>query len=529
VLFNSYTFLIAFLPVTLAGFYAIRRFGRPGLEFAWLFAASVVFYGWNTPQYLLVLLPTIAVNFVLGDAIRAARDAGRQPLSRLLLLAGICCNLGVLGYFKYANFFLENLSVFTGGTYDFGKVLLPLGISFFTFQQIAYLTDQYNDIAARPSFLRYAVLVSFFPQLIAGPIVHHREMLPQLHRPDEESRRRAPYLFATGVTIFAIGLAKKTVIADTVAQWASPVFNAAARGETITFLNGWAGSFAYSFQIYFDFSAYSDMAIGLGLMFGIMLPINFDSPYKAVGIIDFWRRWHITLSRFLKDHLYIPLGGNRKGLPRRYANLMVTMLLGGLWHGAAWTFVAWGAIHGALLMVNHAWRRFAPRKVLDWLPAGGRRGSSRVITFLAVTVAWIFFRSEDFETAWRMIEAITGQNGIVLPALYASPILQLGIDPATWGITFGLLPYFDGATEIVTLALLLAVVWAMPNSQQIVLGDERPLRTAEASVAGAGGATGLIGGGPWKPTWRWGLAAGAVFGFAVLGLSQVSEFIYFRF
>jgi alginate O-acetyltransferase complex protein AlgI len=347
-LFNSHEFLFLFLPATLAGYWWLNGHAAPRIALGWLVAASLVFYGWWNPVYLWVLIVSMAGNYAFGRAIAACRPNGAA--GAVLVAVGVAANLALLGYFKYSGFLLDNLTALAGQGWSPAQIILPLGISFFTFQQIAYLADCRTLGAAERDFVKYGLFVSFFPQLIAGPIVHHGEMLPQFER-EETYHLRASNL-AAGLAFFTIGLFKKVVIADGVAPIASLVFDAAAEGRALTTFDAWAGALAYTAQLYFDFSGYSDMAIGLGRLFGIRLPVNFNSPYKAVNIIEFWRRWHMTLSRFLRDYLYIPLGGNRRGRPRRYLNLMITMLLGGLWHGAAWTFVVWGAVHGLLLCVG---------------------------------------------------------------------------------------------------------------------------------------------------------------------------------
>ncbi|MGH9648052.1 MAG: MBOAT family O-acyltransferase, partial [Bryobacteraceae bacterium] len=356
-LFNSYPFLLGFLPVTLFGFFAIGQSSRR-LAAAWLAFASLVFYGWWNPIYVLLLAASIAFNYTLGVRIARARHRADGAAKRWVVLA-VAVNLAVLGYFKYANFFVDNFASVARFHPDIAKIVLPLGISFYTFTQIAFLFDAYRGKVIEFNPVHYALFVTYFPHLIAGPILHHAEMMPQF-------RQRAIYRvnaenFAVGLTIFAIGLFKKTVLADGIAPFVGPLFSTAASSPP-SFLDAWGGALTYTCQLYFDFSGYSDMAIGLSRLFGVVLPLNFDSPYKAANIIDFWRRWHMTLSRFLRDYVYFGLGGNRHGLARRYINLFVTMLLGGLWHGAGWTFVAWGALHGVYLMINHAWRalRHAP-------------------------------------------------------------------------------------------------------------------------------------------------------------------------
>ena len=291
----------------------------------WLVLASLFFYGWWNPAYLLLIIGSMLFNYYTGVQLSYRQN-------RLFLGIAIALNLALLGYFKYANFFVENISDLAGLGWNIEHIVLPLAISFFTFQQIAYLVDAYRRETSEYNFLHYALFVSFFPQLISGPIVHHKEMLPQFIR---ETARFIEYRhLAIGISVFILGLFKKVVVADSLAPYSIEAFNAVAAGEMLTFFEAWKGALAYTFQLYFDFSGYSDMAIGLAMLFGIRLPLNFDSPYKANSVIEFWQRWHITLSRFLRDYLYIPLGGNRKGQKRRYLNLMITMLLGGLWHGA---------------------------------------------------------------------------------------------------------------------------------------------------------------------------------------------------
>src|SRR3954452_3363071 len=380
-LFSSYAFLFQFLPAVALAFAAARRWSpRCGI---WALAvASLIFYGAWKPVYLLVLLASIGFNFLLG--LRMEDPSRRRALGTL----GVAINLAVLGYFKYTNFLLDSFGALSGAPLPFVNVVLPLGISFFTFQQIAYLVDVMRGAKVERDIISYALFVSFFPHLIAGPLVHHAEMIPQFKR---ARTSRSAVLAARGLAMFAAGLFKKVVIADNLAQFVTPVLAHLDAGGGVT--TPWAclSTLAYSFQIYFDFSGYPDMSVGITLLFGIRLPVNFRSPYKATSIIEFWRRWHITLSRFLRDYLYIPLGGNRLGETRRYQNLMLTMLLGGLWHSAAWNFVIWGGLHGFYLCINHLWHRShgkaatKPRltKVASW-----------AVTFFAVVVAWVFFRAK---------------------------------------------------------------------------------------------------------------------------------------
>ena len=379
-LFNSFSFLFAFLPLALGGYFLCcalgRRFGTPGdttWGAAWLAACSLFFYAWWDIRFLPLLLCSVAFNYVTGSYI--AKRSGTAQAQRALGL-GVAGNLALLGYFKYADFFVASANAL-GAQWTLPHVLLPIGISFFTFTQIAFLADAAAGKVTEYRLVHYVLFVTYFPHLVAGPVLHHKEMMPQFE--DANNTRPLAINFAIGTTIFAIGLAKKVLVADTLAAYASPVFAAGAAPPTL--LAAWGGALAYTFQLYFDFSGYSDMAIGLSRLFGVRLPLNFASPYKAWNISEFWRRWHMTLSRFLRDYLYIPLGGNRQGEGRRRLNLAITMVLGGLWHGAGWTFVVWGALHGAYLVVHQLWRQWrGPASHSRW-----RRFGSVGLTFLS---AW---------------------------------------------------------------------------------------------------------------------------------------------
>src|SRR5882757_9443556 len=348
-LFNSPVFLFLFLPLTLAGFFLLARLSGRNAALAFLLLACLLFYAYSSLFNGVLLLTSILVNFAFGYAIAQFRQS-----SRLWLLGGVVINVAVIGYFKYAGFLVAGINDVFSAAFIVPHVALPLGISFYTFEQISYLVETRQSGHSERSLARYALFVSFFPHLIAGPIIRPHQLLPQLSNP--ALGRFDWQNLAVGTTFLLFGLFKKVILADGIAAYSTPVFTAAASGGTPGFANAWGAALAYSFQIYFDFSGYSDMAIGLSLMFGIVLPFNFNSPYKATSIIDFWRRWHITLSLFLRDYVYIPLGGNRHGPVRRYANVLITMLIGGLWHGANWTFVAWGGLHGLFLLGNHAWR-----------------------------------------------------------------------------------------------------------------------------------------------------------------------------
>ncbi len=487
-LFNSLPFIFCFLPVTLTAFYVLGRYDRRAAA-GFLGLASIFFYGWWDSRYVLLLVGSILGNFLLADAIQ--RNLERPRVARGLLVAAVAADLCLLGYYKYANFFVANLDLFTGGRLNIPAIMLPLGISFFTFTQIAFLVDTRRGAVRERNFIHYFLFITYFPHLIAGPILHHAEMMPQFGKAG--TFRFEPSRLAIGISLFILGLIKKTVCADGIAPLAQKVFAAAAAGQPQNFAQSWFGALGYAMQIYFDFSAYSDMALGISFMFGIRLPLNFDSPYKAASITDFWRRWHMTLSRFLRDYLYIPLGGNRFGTSRRYANLMITMLLGGLWHGAAWTYIAWGGLHGAFLAVNHGWHRIKPRISLP-----GSRVLSVLVTFGCVVVAWVFFRASSLGAAVVLLKGMAGLNGFV--ATDASPATKL---------------------QLMGLASLLALSWTAPNAYQILDRFSPALQEPRSS------GTWLT----WRPSLVWAASLAVL---AALSLAQMlsgapSEFIYFQF
>jgi len=485
-LFNSYPFIFIFLPVTLLGFHLIGAWSQQRMAIAWLVTMSLIFYSWWNPPYLALLLLSILGNYLFGLILVSYKH-------KFILCVGIVANLCLLSFFKYTNFFLNNLPSVLGGDYQTTPLILPLAISFFTFQQIAYLIHSYRGYVNEYGFLRYCLFVSFFPQLIAGPIVHHKEILPQFTR--TSFYRLNTVHLAVGLTIFAIGLFKKVVIADEMAVYANPIFDAALNGQTINFIDGWGAAIAYTFQLYFDFSGYSDMAIGLARMFGIRLPVNFYSPYKATNIIDFWRSWHMTLSRFLRDYVYIPIGGNK----RRAFSILFTMLLGGLWHGAGWTFILWGGLHGFYLLINHAWKTYIPAP-----PYLKTKWIGRVLTFIFVVIGWVLFRAGSWDGFIAMLLGMSGMNGVNPPI--NSPDIN-------WKSVY------------VILAGLTFIVWAMPNTSQIMSRYQPTLKMGLSSDSPI-----------WKPlNWKWRLnTTGAYITAIVLivGLSmmsRVSEFLYYQF
>jgi D-alanyl-lipoteichoic acid acyltransferase DltB (MBOAT superfamily) len=535
-LFNSIEFVLIFLPITLIGFFLFGRLGWRRAAISWLVAASAFFYGWFSVPLLLLLAILILFNWALG--VRLAIDFRKGVRHPLVLAFGIAVNLLVLAYFKYTNFLIDNANELLGTQFVLQKIILPIGISFFTFQKIAYLVDAYRGEAEEYDLLEFSLFVMYFPQLIAGPIVHHREIIPQFSRSD----LRLHYVnLAAGLALFAIGLVKKVMVADVVSRWSDPIFAAAKSGARPMFFEAWEGALAFTMQIYFDFSGYTDMALGLALMVGIRLPLNFNSPYKATNIIDFWRRWHMTLSRFLRDYVYIPLGGNRRGPARRYVNLMATMLLGGLWHGAAWTFVAWGGLHGAYLIINHAWhemrRRLGTRAPIH--PWG--RWVALVLTFFAVVIAWVLFRAEGFDTAVRMLKGMAGLNGFSLPISYKGHLGVLAPVLERSGVVFDttMIGPWYGLNRGFFLLGLIFVVWFFPNSQQLLARFQPALAAIEPArlwraARGVAGWLGLVGpDGTLALNARTGvLVAALVFGsliYQTIRTTTLQPFIYFQF
>ncbi len=520
-LFNSYEFIFIFLPITFGAYLLAAKIGGR-LPILVLIFASLFFYGWWNPAFLWLLIVSIIGNYLIGRLIHHWR-------TRWILAIGVSANIGLLGYYKYAGFIAGMFESVAAQPFGFGNILLPLAISFFTFQQIAYLVDVYKGKNVPHSWLEYTLFVCFFPQLIAGPIVNQSEIIPQFS--GRRFVKRSPSTrnldLAIGLTIFSIGLFKKTIIADTMSTLSDPMFAMAGLGVEISFIEAWVGALAFTFQIYFDFSGYSDMAIGLARLFGIRLPLNFHSPYKASSIIEFWRRWHMTLSRFLKNYLYIPLGGNKRGFMWRYTNLMTVMLLGGLWHGAGWTFIFWGGLHGLFLIINHAWRLMADRTfeikhdrfwmVLAWF-----------LTFGAVVVSWVFFRAPDFEAALNVLQGMTGGGGrFLLPESYAaylgqnlSSILTAAGVKFIWWSEFRA---YHGISDIAWLAFALFVVLFLPNTQEWMRKYSPALTSSSFRIYRTSRLK------EWRPTPVMAVAVSAVLLFAIFGIRGNTEFLYFQF
>ncbi len=511
-LFHSFEFILGFLPATIILFYLLLA-AAPRLALPFLIGASLAFYGWWDWRYLFLLLASILINFAIGQRIFTWRTV--QPSrARLWFTLGIGLDLACIAVFKYLDFAIANVNAVTGAAWTLPGIILPLGISFFTFQKIAWLVDlERGHLRERPRLADYLFLVSFFPQLIAGPIVHHSELVPQVQRAAAEPVRLAlawASNLSLGLSIFVIGLFKKICIADPCALIASPIFAAADAGQAITTGQAWAAALGYSCQIYFDFSGYSDMAIGLAAMFGFRLPANFNSPYQATSLIEFWRRWHITLSRFLRDYVYVPLGGNRHGTGRRYLYLLLTMLIGGLWHGAAWTFVIWGALHGLGLAANHLWRaQVAARPQLARLISPP---VAWALTMAFVLHGWVFFRATTTSGAVNLIGALYGGAERALPSLAHGPSL--------W-----------------PLALAAAIACLLPNTlwwfraqhpASFERGGPAPAVLFERLRHGLREVWWLA----WQPSTRHAISSAVIFAAVLYSLTRANgyvEFIYFQF
>ncbi len=478
-LFNSYEYLIYFLPLALGAFFLLGRI-RASFAVGALVAASLFFYAWWNPRYLPLILGSIGFNFAVGRMLRIGAESVPGPSSvraKALLAFGVGANLLVLGVFKYADFAVRNVSGMTGWPIGLPQIVLPLGISFFTFTQIAYLVDVYRGRAKEPSLLNYALFVSFFPHLLAGPILHHSEMMPQFA--SKSNKRPQPFHIAAGLFLLAIGLVKKVCIADPLAPVVAAGFD---HPESLSALTAWLTVLAYTLEIYFDFSGYTDMALGAARMFNIRMPVNFDSPYHSTDIREFWRRWHMTLSRFLREYLYIPLGGNRHGEARTAVNVLATFLLGGLWHGAAWTFVIWGGLHGAALVCVRAWERTGLRlpRPLAW-----------AVTFLFVMVAWVFFRASSLAAAGAMLGAMVGTNA--------------GGEPWREALAHALAPDAQSPLALTVGALITGlVVVALRRNSNAMTED-------------------------FRPTWPRGAAVTVGLVWSVLQLGKVTPFLYFNF
>jgi alginate O-acetyltransferase complex protein AlgI len=551
-LFNSYSFIFLFLPITVMGYVAVNRFGARSASLGWLIACSIVFYGaWN-PINLAIILPSIGINYLLASQIRRQIDRAEagERMASLLLWAGIVFNIGFLGYFKYKNFFFESINQAFAAQLPIIEIALPLGISFITFQKIAFLVDVRGGAIRQFTLFDFLTFVFFFPQLIAGPIVHYREMMPQFQTIDKKLDAEN---LAVGCTLFAMGLFKKVVFADGIAAYVPAAFAATAHGQSVTFFASWMAALAYTFQIYFDFSGYTDMALGLARIFGIRLPMNFNSPLKSVSIIEFWSRWHITLTRFLTAYVYTPvvmrltrarMQSGKPVLTRKKPTLeafivlaawptVLTMFLSGFWHGAGYTYLVWGLLHGGYLVVNHGWRQWRPK----WPAATYERVMrpiGAILTFLAVVIAMVLFRASSLPSAARMLHGMTGMDGVSIP----QPILtrlggagrlfeQLGVTAdVTSGATFALATTW--------ILVLFVIIVAAPNSLQLLRNYQPALYFSEpsgAAPAPQSTAASRLTSRPITVRWThaWAGAVAAFFVFGALGLNRISEFLYWQF
>lgn len=493
--FASHIFL-GFLSLLLLLYWCVTTINQRSGKWV-LIVASLFFYGYWLPAYLVLLFASILFNYAWHFFLRRQKSRLNR---RIALAGGVFLNLSLIAYYKYFGFLLESANQLFGAGIQVPDIVLPIGISFFTFQQVGFLVDTYRDRVKPFRFSDYVLFISFFPQLIAGPIVGQRDMLPQLLNKNTWELR-ANHL-AIGIAFFTLGLFKKTVLIDPYVPHIDIIFESVAAGIPVGFVDGWVAAIGYSFQIYFDFSGYSDMAIGLALLFGIRLPVNFFSPYKSASIRQFWRRWHITLSRFLRDYLYIPLGGSRNGVVYTICALMVTMGLGGLWHGAGWTFVVWGLLHGFYLSVNHVWSSSGIAARVRLFPAWVQRSFFVLLTYAAVTFAWVYFRAPDLSTANSLAKAMLGMSG-----------WHYQVD-----LSRGIVPLFP---------LYFIIVWALPNTIELFrrhrpalhyddyIGDNhRILLDRKLSFTFSNG---------------WGFIIAVAFVLAWFSMSNLSPFIYFQF
>ena len=489
-LFNSYEFIFVFLPITFFIYFYLNHKRLTEASKGFLVCSSLFFYSWWNISYLPIILASMVFNYTAGRSLNKAcnnKDSAGGGGRKSILIFGIVFNLSLLGYFKYTDFLIENFNLAFNSNAELLNLALPLAISFFTFQQIAYLVDSYRQETKEYDFLNYALFVTFFPQLIAGPIVHHKEMMPQFAKTRNKVKNYRN--IAMGLFIFSIGLFKKVVIADTFAVWATQGFDVAT---TLNLFEAWITSLSYTFQLYFDFSGYTDMAIGLALLFNIRLPVNFNSPYKATNIQDFWRRWHITLSRFLRDYVYIPLGGNKKGSFRTYNNLMATFVIGGLWHGAGWTFIFWGFLHGLALIIQRLWEKLG-FKLWTWL--------AWFITFNFVNIAWVFFRAKEWGDAVKVLRSMFSLDNTTIKEITSNKLNLLSEYSIQFEEIMKITHNSPNAINWIILSFVLVLVFK--NSIQKI--DDFKLNYKNA------------------------LFTSVIFTMSILSLSGESEFLYFRF
>ena len=503
-LFNSIEFLLFFLPLVVLFFYLIIYLKKVSLLILYLAFCSLVFYSWWNPKYVLLIIFSILINYTFYKLIK--KDSS---YSKLYLNLGIIFNLSLLVLFKYLNFLKDIFTDITDYQFDIYAIILPLGISFFTFQQIAFLVDGYKKKIDEINFKKYFLFVSFFPQLIAGPIVNFFQVSKQFNNLGKNQKNMWENI-SIGTFFISLGLLKKTFIVEKLSSWSDKTFYLNQLDGKLTFLDSWVGLISFSLQIYFDFSAYSDIAIGLGMLFGIYLPFNFNSPYKALNIIDFWRNWHITLSNFLKNYLYIPLGGSKNGKIKKYKNLFIVMIIGGLWHGASWNFIFWGALHGVYLIVNHFLRSVFPvnhhQNLIKII-------FKRLFLFFLVSIAWVFFRTNSFIDAINFYKSLFVFNGVILPKHYEQYLTFQNDFLNLIGVEFGITYAYEGFNQILCLLLLFIFVISSPNIQEVVESKNIKLKFFKNN------------------SFISGLIIGILFLFIIIKImaGNQGEFIYFQF
>jgi alginate O-acetyltransferase complex protein AlgI len=544
-LFNSSEFLFVFLPATLLGFYLLGAVSRSS-AIRWLILASLVFYAWWRPVNVLIIAPSIVINFVLARILARLNEGGSsRHASRAVLLLGISFNVVFLGIFKYTDFISGTINDVFGANLVLRHIILPLGISFITFQKIAFLIDVQAGRVKSFTFQDYCTFVLFFPQLIAGPIVHYREMMPQFHA---ASCRFDKQDFAIGLTLLTFGLFKKVVFADQIALLVTPIYNNAAAGNQTSFVLAWMAAIGFTLQIYFDFSGYTDMALGLARFFGIRLPPNFNSPLRAPNIIEYWLRWNMTLTRFLTGYLYNPLvlsltrrrlakgkpgfGGRNQTVGAFVSLLMVptlvTMFISGLWHGAGYGFIVWGLLHGCYLTINHGWRVVAARLWPD-RPSYDRvmKPIGLILTFVSVTTAMVFFRAPTMTSAIDVVKGIIGLNGIALPqALFDHLGPLTGVFHGIGVIAAQFPSSEDFVKTAIWICLLMVVALVCPNTLQILARYEPALGVKPQQTNLAIGRIRIL---EWGPSLPWAIAASVIAGTAIISIGGPSEFLYWQF
>jgi len=521
-LFNSYEFIFAFLPVVVAVFFALGRASRVW-ALRWVIAASLVFYGWWRPLNVLIIAPSVLINFLLARLLQRLNKQGRRGSAQVVLLVGLAFNVAFLGYFKYSNFLVGAINDAFGTQMFLARIILPLGISFITFQKIAFLIDIHAGRVESFTLQDYCLFVLFIPQLIAGPIVHYREMMPQFHR---VSCRFDKDNVSVGLTLFAFGLFKKVFIADGIVPLVTPIYEQATSGSSIGLLLAWVAAVGFTLQIYFDFSGYTDMALGIGRMFGVRLPPNFNSPLRASSIIDFWQRWHMTLTRFLTAYIYNPLtlwltrrraarvrsgfAAPSKG-PGAFIELLMfpillTMLVSGIWHGAGYTFIVWGVLHGFYLTVNHAWRLLGPKLWRDKLSYERfMQPTGFIITFMCVSASMVIFRSANLKTAADLLQGMLGLHGIGLSQLKNISVGRMKI--AFW------------------IAVPAFIALVCPNTLQILSRYEPALGWNPSPHDGPTLRNRIL----WGPSLAWAAAVSIIMVVGILYLGGQSEFLYWQF